>query len=80
MHANIGQRRFLDIRLMKLFGVTWAWKLTCIEGVVGRGNLRSICMVVVMRELDSCLSLDQDWVVDSHMNLLSAAGVYETNF
>ena len=26
-----------------------------LEGLVGRGNLRSICMAVVMRELDSCL-------------------------
>ena len=26
----------------------------------GRGHLRSICMAVVMRELDSCLNLDQE--------------------
>ena len=27
------------------------------------GNLRSICVAVVMRELDSCLSLDQEHMV-----------------
>ena len=26
----------------------------------GRGNLSSICMAVVTRELDTCLSLDQE--------------------
>ena len=36
---------------------------TCIEGLGGRGNLRSICMAVVMRELDSCLSLDPEHMV-----------------
>ena len=35
----------------------------CIEGLGGRGNLRSICVAVVMRELDSCLSLDQEHMV-----------------
>ena len=34
-----------------------------LEGLVGRGNLRSISMAVVMRELDSCLSLDQEHMV-----------------
>ena len=29
----------------------------------GRGNLRSICIAVVMRELDYCLSLDQEHMV-----------------
>ena len=33
------------------------------EGLGGRGNLRSICMAIVMRELDSCLSLDQEHMV-----------------
>ena len=30
----------------------------------GRGNLRSICMAIVMRELDSCLILDQEHMVE----------------
>ena len=30
-----------------------------LEGLVGRGNLSIFCMAAVMRELDSCLSLDQ---------------------
>ena len=34
-----------------------------LEGLGGRGNLRSICMAVVMRELDSCLSLDLQHMV-----------------
>ena len=34
-----------------------------LEGLGGRGNLRSICMAVVMRELDSCLGLDQEHMV-----------------
>ena len=34
-----------------------------LEGLGGRGNLRSICMAVVMRELDSCLSLDPEHMV-----------------
>ena len=29
----------------------------------GRGNLRSICVAIVMRELDSCFSLDQEHMV-----------------
>ena len=36
---------------------------TCIEGLLGRENLRSICMAIVMRELDYCLSLDQKHMV-----------------
>ena len=34
-----------------------------LEGLGGRGNLRNICVAVVMRELDSCLSLDQEHMV-----------------
>ena len=34
-----------------------------LEDLGGRGNLRSICMAVMMRELDSCLSLDQEHMV-----------------
>ena len=34
-----------------------------LESLGGRGNLRSICMAVVMRELDSCLSLDPEHMV-----------------
>ena len=34
-----------------------------LEGLGGRGNLRSICMAIVMKELDSCLSLDQEHMV-----------------
>ena len=30
---------------------------TCIEGLVRRENVKTNCMAVVMRELDSCLSL-----------------------
>ena len=34
-----------------------------LEGLGGRGNLKSICMAIVMRELDSCLSLDPEHMV-----------------
>ena len=34
-----------------------------LDGLGGRGNLRSICMAVVMRELDFCLSLDPEHMV-----------------
>ena len=34
-----------------------------LEGLWGRRNLRSICMAVVMTELDSCVSLGQEHMV-----------------
>ena len=34
-----------------------------LEGLGGEEGIRSICMAVLMRELDSCLSLDPEHMV-----------------
>ena len=44
-------------------GRTYKVKLDLYRRFGGKRNLRSICMAVVMRELDSCLSLDPEHMV-----------------